>query len=235
MEKCAHLLVSKPEDLRGRWLGVSGYDEMHIELGCGKGRFTVEAAMAAPRVLMVALEKSANVIVIALERAAREGGYQNDERREGSEPTPRECVQNVRFINALADDLTDFFAPGEASRIYINFCDPWPAKKHAKRRLTGQRFLELYKQVLRPGGEIHFKTDNLPLFEFSLSELERCGFDLLSVSRDLHKDGPVGIMTDYEMKFVEQGLPIYGARFAKRNDAVVQNQHRALGPGSELV
>jgi len=169
-------------------------DEVHIELGCGKGRFTLETAKSEPNILHVALEKITNILVFALELADREG------------------AENVRFINALADDLTDFFAPDEVARIYLNFCDPWPGRKREKRRLTSQRFLALYSKVLQPGGEIRFKTDNLPLFEFSLREFERCGFVLLEETRDLHKNGPVGIMTDYELKFFNQGLPIYKCR-----------------------
>ena len=190
LEKCSYLLVKEPKLLHGGWLDEFKYKELHIELGCGKGKFTVESAKARPDVLFVALEKTANVIVIALERVAAEG------------------LQNVRFINNLADFLTGYFAPNEVAQIYINFCDPWPNSKQAKRRLTGQLFLELYKQVLPTGGEIHFKTDNLPLFEFSLREFERHGFSLQEVTHNLHKNTPVGVMTDYEQKFHEQGIPI---------------------------
>lgn len=212
MEACADLLVCEPEELRGRWLEAFGYDELHIELGCGKGRFTVESAKAAqagrssqaacvsqetptsqakPGVFIAALEKSADAMIIALERAKADG------------------LRNVRFVNAFADNLAKYFAPGEASRIYICFCDPWPSNRHAKRRLTARRFLELYSQVLRPGGEVHFKTDNLPLFDFSLREFESGGYAITETARDLHKNGPVGIMTDYELKFHSQGLPVY--------------------------
>jgi len=197
MEKCAHLLVSDPKSYRGRWLGEfirdGGYEfsEMHIELGCGKGLFTVESAKAGPDILHVALEKTTNVLIIALELANREG------------------LQNVRFVNALADGLPEFFTPGEAARIYLNFSDPWPGNKRTKRRLTAPGFLEYYNQILKPGGEIHFKTDNLPFFEYSLREFERTSFVLSDVISDLHKNGQVGIMTDYELKFFSQGLPIY--------------------------
>ena len=191
ISKCAHLLVAEPEELCGQWCKEFGFDELHVELGCGKGLFTVETAKNTTNVLLVALEKIDNVIVIALERAEQVG------------------LQNVRYINKLADYLTDFFTAGEVSRIYINFCDPWPANRHKKRRLTGQPFLELYEHVLRPGGEVHFKTDDLPLFEFSLSEFERCGFTLSDVTHDLHEHGKVGVMTDYETKFHEQSIPIY--------------------------
>jgi len=190
VERCAHLLVSQPEELRGRWLDGTGCDELFLELGCGRGRFTVETAKSRHDVFFVALEKTTNVIVIALERAALDG------------------LSNIRFVNRFADHLADFFAPGEVSRIYLNFCDPWPSRRHVKRRMTGQRFLEIYGHVLRPGGEIHFKTDNKPLFEYSLGEFERCGFVVSEATRDLHGHGTVGVMTDYEMKFYEQGIPI---------------------------
>ena len=205
MEKCAHLLVKEPELFRGGWGEKFGYGELHVELGCGKGRFTVETAKAEAAkadtaktetenktgVFIAALEKSADAMIIALERAASEE------------------LRNLRFIHSLADNLTDYFAPGEVSRIYLNFCDPWPSNRHAKRRLTNRRFLDLYMQALYPGGEIHFKTDNLPLFEFSLREFEFCGFSLIDVTRGLHKDGPAEIMTDYELKFHNQGFPVY--------------------------
>ena len=196
LEKCEHLLVAEPESLRGRWLDEFRYDELYVELGCGKGRFTVDMAKAEPEKLIVAMEKSLSAMIIAIELAVTEK------------------LQNIRFINALADRVIEFFAPGEVCRIYINFCDPWLANRHAKRRLTHRRFLELYKQIFRPGGEIFFKTDNLPLFDFSLREFQRCGFKLADISRDLHGNGPVGIMSDYEMKFYIQGLPIYYAHAA---------------------
>jgi len=191
IEKCEHFLVREPEKLCRRWLDEHEFERLHIELGCGKGLFTVETAKREPDVLFVGIEKISNVLVIALERAEQEG------------------LQNIRFINGRADDLYAFFAPGEVSCIYINFCDPWPANRHKKRRLTGSVFLELYKQVLCPGGEIHFKTDDLLLFEFSIGEFERFGFTLREVTYDLHEKEPVGIMTDYEVKFHELGMPIY--------------------------
>ena len=194
LERCAHLLVAEPGLFRGVWRSGSGYAALHVELGCGKGRFTAGAAIAEGGVLLVALEKSADAMVTAVERAAAEG------------------VRNVRFVNAYADRLLDFFAPGEVSRIFINFCDPWPANRHAKRRLTGRRFLELYAQVLCPGGDVLFKTDNLALFEFSLREFEFMGFEAAEVVRDLHRGGPVGVMTDYELKFHSLGAPIYMCR-----------------------
>ena len=203
-ERCAHLVINDPGSFRGRWLDEFGqcglvnetecensrFNELHIELGCGKGQFTVDIAIASSGVFHIALEKTADAMIIALERASAAN------------------LQNVRFINAYAERLSDFFEDGEASRIYINFCDPWPSNRHAKRRLTNRQFLELYSRILRPGGEVHFKTDNAPLFEYSLREFEYCGYELKESTRDLHKDRPVGIMTDYEKKFHSQGIPI---------------------------
>ena len=195
VERCAHFLVSNPHRLKGRWSTEFSYDELHIELGCGKGRFAIETAKASENIFVVALEKSINVAVAALELAHAQS------------------LKNVRIINSLADKLCDFFAQGEASMIYINFCDPWPLDRHAKRRLTHRRFLDIYKQVLCIGGEIHIKTDNAKLFEFSLSEFDSCGFDLLESDFNLHKDGIKGVMTDYESKYHSQGLPILSAKF----------------------
>ena len=191
LERCAGLLVAEPELFRGRWRGEFGFDELFVELGCGKGRFTVDSAAAEGGALFVALEKSADALVTALERALAEG------------------LGNVRFVNGFADFVADFFAPGEVSRFFVNFCDPWPSNRHVKRRLTGRRFLELYLQALCPGGEVFFKTDNLSLFEFSLREFEFMGFVVAEVERDLHRGGPVGVMSDYELKFHGLGAPIY--------------------------
>ena len=191
MERCSSVLIDEPAALRGRWLeSFPEYSELHLELGCGKGRFTVETAGAESGVLLVAVERVADAMVVAMERACTAE------------------LHNVRFISGDARSLRDMFAPGEAARIYINFCDPWPRNRDAKRRLTSPEFLPIYRDVLRPGGEIHFKTDNQPLFEFSLRSFAKCGWTVSEVTRDLHADGPCGVMTDYEAKFYEQGVKI---------------------------
>lgn len=117
-------------------------------------------------------------------------------------------LHNVFFVDGDAACLPDFFAPGEVDRIYINFCDPWPKSNQKKRRLTHGNFLQLYRRVLPMGGEIHFKSDNDKLFEWSLEEIPQFGFRLSQVTRDLHANGPVGVMTDYEAKFYQQGVTI---------------------------
>ena len=191
MERCADRLIQDPQALRGRWRDLMPQArELRLELGCGKGRFTAGTAAAEPEVLFVAVEVVPDAMVVAMERCVSAG------------------LTNVFFIDANADRLPDFFAPGEVDRIYLNFSDPWPGNRHAKRRLTHGNFLRLYRQVLRDGGQIHFKTDNQPLFEFSVEEIPQFGFQLSEVTRNLHEHGPVGVMTDYEAKFYDQGLPI---------------------------
>ena len=191
MERCGDFLIRDPYDRRGTWRELMPTArELRLELGCGKGRFTAGTAAAEPDVLFIAVEMVPDAMVVAMERCVNAG------------------LTNVYFVDANADQLPYFFAPGEIDRIYLNFSDPWPSNRHAKRRLTHGNFLKLYRQVLKMGGQIHFKTDNQGLFEFSVEEIPNFGFTLSEVTRNLHEHGPVGVMTDYEAKFYEQGQPI---------------------------
>ncbi len=191
MERCAAVQIFDPTELYGRWkTAFPDFQNIYLELGCGKGRFTAETAASMPENLLVALEKVPDAMVVGMERVCAAG------------------LNNVRFISGDAAQILTFFAPGEISRIYINFCDPWPTKRHAKRRLTAPGFLALYAALLPPGGEIHFKTDNRPLFDYSLETFQEAGFVLSQVSNDLHAQGIQGVMTDYEEKFHNQGIPI---------------------------
>ncbi len=191
MERCASIHTKFPEDFKGKWLeNKNNMNELHLEIGCGKGRFTVGTAESTPDALLVAIEKVADALVIAMER------------------TVESKLENVQYICADATNLTEMFESGEVSRIYINFCDPWPKTRDAKRRLTSPNFLELYTKVLAPNGEIHFKTDNSPLFEYSVKSFERSGWILSEVTRDLHENGVCGVMTDYETKFHNLGVKI---------------------------
>ena len=191
MERVSAVLVSQPEALPGRWLdSFPGRRALHIELGCGKGRFTAGTALENQDVLLVAVERVPDAMVVAMERCVEQG------------------IENVRFIDRDAGCLPLVFAPGEAERIYINFCDPWPKSRDAKHRLTAPDFLRMYATVLRPGGEIHFKTDNRPLFDWSREQFAAEGWALREVTNDLHAAGAVGVMTDYEAKFHAQGIPI---------------------------
>jgi len=191
LERCAAVHIKDPENHKGKWLELnSGCSELHLEIGCGKGRFTAETAANNPDTLFIAVEKVPDALVVAMERAVA-----NE-------------LKNVYFITCDAALLAEFFAEGEVRRIYINFCDPWPTKRHAKRRLTSPGFLNIYKTILAEGGEIHFKTDNSQLFEYSLEQFAENGFELHEVTRNLHENGICGVMTDYEEKFHNQGVPI---------------------------
>lgn len=191
MERCAGLLIEQPQLLRGVWREkFPGFAALHLELGCGKGRFTADTAKANPETLFVALERVPDAMIIAMERVqALE-------------------LENVRFIDGDAKDILEIFAPGELDRIYINFCDPWPKSRDAKLRLTAPGFLRRYADALCPGGQIHFKTDNTPLFDWSIGQLQAEGWELSAVTHDLHENGAVGFMTDYEAKFYAQGMKI---------------------------
>lgn len=188
-------LIESPEELKGKWRELFGNDNpIHIEIGCGKGRFISNMSIKNPNVNYIAVEKQKLVIVFAL-RKSREMGVGN----------------NLRFICADVSELLQFFEPEEAQRLYINFCDPWPRKKWAKRRLTHSNFLSIYEKLFENGGEIYFKTDDRGLFEFSLNEFEaRDGWRMKNISLDLHKsDFEDNVMTEYEEKFSSNGMPIY--------------------------
>lgn len=191
MERCADWQVKEPETLRGSWRSLYPQAEaLWVEIGCGKGTFTVETARQNPQALLIAIERVPDALVMAMEKArALE-------------------LNNVFFICADAARLGEIFAPGETDRIFLNFSDPWPSKRHCKRRLTHVSFLLSYREVLREGGQIHFKTDNRPLFDFSLTQFPAAGYALSEVTNDLHQDGVQGIMTDYEAKFSAMGVPI---------------------------
>lgn len=191
MERCAAQLIRDPYEHRGHWRDLMPQArELRVELGCGKGRFTHGTAAAEPDVLFIAIEMVPDAMVVAMEKA-----------RDAA-------LRNVWFVDGDAALLPDMFAPGEIDRLYINFCDPWPKSNQKKRRLTHGNFLKKYRQVLAEGGQIHFKTDNDKLFEWSLEEIPQFGFALSEVTRDLHADGPVGVMTDYERKFYGEGKSI---------------------------
>lgn len=191
LEACALWQIKDPASRRGSWRTLMPEaKELRLELGCGKGRFTCQTAASAPDVLFIAVERVPDAMVMAMERARDMD------------------LHNVFFIDGDAARLEDFFAPGEVDRIYVNFCDPWPTRRHAKRRLTHRGFLAVYRNVLKEQGEVHFKTDNSGLFEFSVLEFPKAGYELKEVTRDLHANGVQGIMTDYEEKFHNMGTKI---------------------------
>lgn len=191
IEKCSGLMETSAQAVRGEWARkYPGFRELRLEIGCGKGTFTVETAKKEQDILMIALEKEQNAMVMAMEKVLSAG------------------LNNVIFIDGDAAKLPEMFAPGEISTIYLNFSDPWPKSRDAKFRLTAPAFLRSYSDVLPIGGEIRIKTDNAPLFDWSCEMLLSEGWNLRGLTDDLHANGPVGVMTDYELRFYTEGKKI---------------------------
>ena len=172
---------------------VFGNDNpIHLEIGCGKGKFITDLAKSRPDVNYIAIEMLSNVIVEACERAKNEG------------------LTNVRFMILRAECLQSYFPPRSVSKIYINFPTPLPQKGYEKQRLTNKKFLDIYKDILTEDGEIYHKTDNQGMFEYSICELSQNGFALKDVTLDLHKsDCKDNIMTEHEYKYTDMDMPIY--------------------------
>ncbi len=163
-----------------------------LEVGCGKGRFACELAKREPEINVLALEKCANVLVIASETAMKEN------------------ITNLKFLHVGAEYLEKYIKPESIDRIYLNFSCPYPKKRYANHRLTNSRFLKSYDSILKKGAEIHQKTDNMHFFEYSIEQLTGCGFSLKNISLDLHNSDYEGnIETEYEQRFASQGMPIY--------------------------
>ena len=188
MARCKELLVAEPELKKGRWRNPDR--RLELEIGCGKGSFTCALAQAQPETDLVAIEKVPDAMLLAMERAQRLE------------------LKNICFLDFDAVRLREVFERGEIDRIYLNFSDPWPKSRDAKLRLTAPSFLRSYADVLLPGGELHFKTDNDALFDWSVRQLREEGWTIRELSYNLHGDGVRGILTDYEKRFMEQGVPI---------------------------
>ena len=186
--------IKEPESKKGNWQSVfSSTQPLHIEIGMGKGRFIMDMAAAHPDINYLGIERYSSVLLRALQKM---------------EETP---MPNLRFICMDAADVTEVFAKDEVSRIYLNFSDPWPKDRHAKRRLTSQTFLGRYDKILKPEGHVEFKTDNKDLFQFSLEQAEPAGWHLDAFTWDLHHDETLNqgnVMTEYEQKFSSMGNPI---------------------------
>ena len=191
MAATAAYRIDNPADRKGLWRELKkDCAALWVEVGCGKGKFTAETARANPDVLLIAVERCREAMVVAMEKAQNMG------------------LKNVFFIDMDVANIEEIFAPGEMDRLFINFPDPWPRKKNGKRRLTHRGFLDKYCRTVKEGGEIHFKTDNAPLFEFSVEEFAACSLEVKNLTRNLHENGIVGIMTGYEEKFHAMGTPI---------------------------
>ena len=201
LKECSQV-IETPEEFRGHWASDIFQNDypVHIEIGMGKGRFLMALAQKNPQINYIGIERYTSVLLRAVEKL-------NIYIEENENTLP-----NIRFICMDAQDIANVFAENEVDRIYLNFSDPWPKARHARRRLTSNEFFKLYDQVLTADGTVEFKTDNRPLFDFSVEELETSElFVLDQLSYDLHNDSTMNqgnIMTEYEAKFSSMGNPI---------------------------
>ncbi len=193
LENCSNLIIRDILEYKEDIKAVFEEDKpLHIEIGCGKGGFISETARRNPEINYIAFEKNLDVLVLALEKAQSLN------------------LSNVQFVPGDATVLEHMETRTKVDRIYINFCDPWPKSGYAKRRLTHERYLSIYKRMISDDGEIHFKTDNRGLFEFSLNSFAGFGLKLKNITLDLHNSKFEGnVMTEYEKLFSEKGQPIY--------------------------
>ena len=187
-------VYTEPEGMAGTWSQIFGNNNpVHIEIGMGKGRFITTLASMNPDINYVGIEKYSSVLLRAVEK--------QDEL----------CLPNLRFIRMDAENITSVFGKEEVDRIYLNFSDPWPKDRHAKRRLTSRQFFARYDEILKSTGRVEFKTDNRSLFDFSVEEVNEAGWKLSVCTYDLHNDEKLvegNVMTEYEERFSSQGNPI---------------------------
>lgn len=189
-------VIKEEKEKKGNWKQVFGNDHpLRIEVGMGKGQFIILMAQQNPDVNYIGIERYDSVLLRAIQKLER------------MEKKP----ENLRFLCVDARELPEIFSKGEVDRIYLNFSDPWPKERHAKRRLTSREFLKRYEEILEPGKYVEFKTDNVGLFDFSLEEMKEADWVLDSFTYDLHRDEKLcagNVMTEYEEKFSAQGNKI---------------------------
>ncbi|WP_161979722.1 tRNA (guanosine(46)-N7)-methyltransferase TrmB [Streptococcus sp. S784/96/1] len=194
LENHPQYVILSPEASKGHWHEVFGNDNpIHIEVGSGKGGFITGMALQNPEINYIGIDIQLSVLSYALDKVLESG------------------AKNVKLLRVDGSSLTNYFEDGEVDMMYLNFSDPWPKTKHEKRRLTYKTFLDTYKQILPKHGEIHFKTDNRGLFEYSLASFSQYGMTLKKVWLDLHVDETFtnNVMTEYEKKFSDKGQVIY--------------------------
>lgn len=193
-------VIQEPKKYQGRWEeAFIKKQPLYLEIGIGKGKFISELAVKNPQYNYLGIEKFSSVLIRAL-----------DKRRQIE-------TNNLLFLRMDAEEITDVFGKEEVDGIYLNFSDPWPKDRHAKRRLTSNRFLNRYMQILKPKGKVIFKTDNRELFDFSLEQARLCNWEILKSIYDLHHSLDMGnnIMTEYEERFSKEGKKIYKMEIQK--------------------
>lgn len=200
---CASVLAENPTENKGKWREYFGNENpIYIEIGCGKGRFILETARRNPDINFIAIEKEEGALIMATEKAINMD------------------LKNLKFLSFDAANLCEIFADDEINRVYLNFSDPWPPNNQRKRRLTHANFLEIYDKILAKYGQIHFKTDNQRLFEFSLEEICAYGLLLQNISLDLHKTDFDNVMTEYEERFSAEGYRICRLEACRRGESL---------------
>ncbi len=197
IKKYSNIVIPDPKNHKGKWDELfCNENPVHIEIGMGKGQFVFGMAKQNPHINYIGIEKFDSVMVRALEKFIED-------------PLP-----NVRLLLVDAQYLDDYFADGEIDQVYLNFSDPWPKERHAKRRLTHANFLNKYKQIIKKDSKICFKTDNRSLFEFSLISLNDYGVHIEYLTLNLHRNEPEdNIRTEYEETWSAKGYPIYRIEF----------------------
>ncbi|MDO4313383.1 MAG: tRNA (guanosine(46)-N7)-methyltransferase TrmB [Eubacteriales bacterium] len=213
----AHPIVMKEETTyKGKWKQEFGNNNpIHIEIGMGKGQFLLALADQNPGINYIGIERYSSVLLRAVEKYEEFCGRDGMLGVEPGEMRPLKIdgrLPNIRFVCMDAADIADVFAQDEVAKIYLNFSDPWPKKRHARRRLTSREFLGRYQQIMDDEGVVEFKTDNHDLFQFSLEEVEAAGWKLEAYTWDLHNDEKMNrgnVMTEYEAKFSSMGNSIH--------------------------
>ncbi|WP_073147555.1 tRNA (guanosine(46)-N7)-methyltransferase TrmB [Paramaledivibacter caminithermalis] len=186
-------VITRPEEYKGSWNKLfNNENPIHVEFGSGRGGFIVQMAEKNPNINYLAFERNSKVII------------------RGINKLPENLAVNFYFVHSDIRKLEEIFIDSEINRVYLNFSDPWPKKRHFKRRLTYRKFLKIYENILIPKGELHFKTDNVDLFDFSIEELKEAGWEICLITRDLHNSqyAEGNVMTEYEEKFVKRGQAI---------------------------
>lgn len=214
-------VVLNPDNHRGKWHEYFGNDHpIHVELGMGKGKFISELSVKHPDTNFIGIDMYDELLRFSSQKAV-EMHYGPEEAKigqgaseDGKPYRTGRPIANLALVLGNIEKIEEIFAPGEIDRIYLNFSDPWPKKRHENRRLTHPEFLRKYRTIIRPGGELHQKTDSSLLFEFSLNSFADAGLKMSDISLNIHREGtPEGhIFTEYEEKFVSEGLPIYGCK-----------------------
>lgn len=197
-------VVLDPKNWKGKWSErFNNHHPIHIEIGTGKGQFIIEMAKKHPEINFIGIELQTSVIVSALEKQIEE------------------ALPNLQLLQVNASNLKEYFDEGEVACIYLTFSDPWPKNRHEKRRLTFKTFLEIYETILIDNGELHFKTDNQRLFEYSISSFSHYGILINELYLDLHNSvGEENVMTEYEEKFSKKGNRIYKVMGSFQDNAI---------------